>query len=343
MPTEATIRRNINLDIIKGISCFLVVFYHCPIPGKFGELLIYAFRFPVPCFAMITGFFLYRADGGRLLKQSRHLLFLILGSEVFYGVYRLIRFFVLKEGEGISDWFWSLDVTSRPLKVLLNGTLFCGPLWYLYASFWTLLLIYVLRKWRAFEKLWPFLIAGLLAVLVGGRYYYQNHFEDIQEKVWIFNNALFFILPMTLMGMELKKHEDKIRSFWTVRKASLLILAGCGLIVVEYLIHPKFMDFHISTFFISTGIMLLALTAKARTGKPWLLLAGVGRNLSVWIYILHPFFAGVFSIAGELTGRSESGLFAWIRVVMTLVLTTLTALLLYKLQARCKRRGKSQW
>lgn len=38
------------LFMLKGISCIIVVLLHCPLPGKIGEGIIYALRFPVPIF-----------------------------------------------------------------------------------------------------------------------------------------------------------------------------------------------------------------------------------------------------------------------------------------------------
>ena len=60
MNHETIAKREWQFDVLKCISCILVVLFHYPLPGVVGEIVIYAFRFPVPIFCMITGYFAYK-------------------------------------------------------------------------------------------------------------------------------------------------------------------------------------------------------------------------------------------------------------------------------------------
>ena len=62
--------RNWRFDFLKGISCVFVVFLHCRFPGVIGNLIIYAFRFPVPIFFMITGYYSYEKDRTWIFKRT---------------------------------------------------------------------------------------------------------------------------------------------------------------------------------------------------------------------------------------------------------------------------------
>lgn len=74
------------------------------------------------------------------------------------------------------------------------------------------------------------------------------------------------------------------------------------MIVVEYFFSKQYMDFHFSTMAVSVGIFSLAFVYRGDSAPLKMLLTYVGRELSMWIYLLHPFFAQLLSTVADHLG-----------------------------------------
>ena len=85
-------KRNYSIDILKTICCFLIIIIH--IPWNFKEEILPLTRCAVPCFFMISGFFLYQKDGIDLCKIKhtiKHRLYMTLPTN--YGIFTHIYMF----------------------------------------------------------------------------------------------------------------------------------------------------------------------------------------------------------------------------------------------------------
>ena len=49
--------RTEQIDVLKAICAFMVVYIHAPYPGPTGAYIISLFRIAVPIFFIITGFY----------------------------------------------------------------------------------------------------------------------------------------------------------------------------------------------------------------------------------------------------------------------------------------------
>ena len=56
--------------MLKGIACIVVILFHCPISGIVGDAIIYAVRFPIPVFLMISGYYGFRKKNYLNLNYS---------------------------------------------------------------------------------------------------------------------------------------------------------------------------------------------------------------------------------------------------------------------------------
>ena len=127
--------RNWRFDFLKGISCVFVVFLHCRFPGVIGNLIIYAFRFPVPIFFMITGYYSYEKDRTWIFKRTLGILKILLLTELLYGAWYMAA--ALFDNGSLSLYLRTLEGFRHPFRTILCGTVFNPTLWYLYAAFWT--------------------------------------------------------------------------------------------------------------------------------------------------------------------------------------------------------------
>jgi fucose 4-O-acetylase-like acetyltransferase len=287
--------RNWWFDYLKGIACIVVVLLHSPLPGIAGELVIYAFRFPVPIFFMISGYYSIRKSDGWICHKAGQLLKMLLLSECFYFIWYLVRCCLIEKQE-LTVAMCNITVFLHPIRTILCGSFFNGMLWYLYAIVWTYLLLILLRHFSLYRHCWfrVSLIVLLLGIQVIGRYHVQTC-SDINKYIWFFRNALTFGLPLTMLGGEIAEHESFIRERLSLTGNLLIIFAGNLMIVVEYLVSGIYMDFHASTCIISIGMFLLAFTYR---GEKMIWKSGIcyiGREFSMWIYLLQSFFLTLLS------------------------------------------------
>lgn len=302
-------KRNWQFDLLKGISCFFVVFLHCRFPGVVGDIIIYACRFPVPIFFMISGYYCYTKESAWIKRKAFDILKMLLLTELFYGLWNCLYTFFLGE-ISVTDYLDRLPVFTNPVRILLCGTLFNGTLWYLYTAFWTYCILYVFSRKNNEKNLQYILIPILLCLQIFGRFYWQNHY-DIQSDIYLFRNALLFGLPLTLYGTLLAKLENFIKEHVNWWKSVLIIVLGGLLMVMEYFISGQYMDFHLSTVFTSTGLFLLAMTYPFAETRLLQWISYIGHRLSMLIYLSHISFSSMLQLIAIKCGLESTPLFLW--------------------------------
>lgn len=330
-------KRNWQFDFLKGISCIFVVFLHCRFPGVIGDLIIYAFRFPVPIFFMITGYYSYGKERTWIFKRALGTLKMLLLTELFYGGWYVVM--TLLDNGSLSLYLSTLEGVQHPIRTLFCGTLFNPTLWYLYAAFWTYVIFYFLRTGR--QKNWSYvLIPVLLCGQIFGRFYWQNHY-DIDQAIYWFRSAFLFGLPMTLLGSLLAERAQWIKEKFSLFQAFLFTVLGGGIMVVEYFVSGQYMDFHLSTVFISVGLFVMAMTFPAAKPKGvFSAVAYIGCRLSMWIYLLHIWCSSVLERLRERIAGEYEGLFRWLRPILICLFACLAAFVINGIQDKLKNRGR---
>lgn len=108
-------KENKCLNFMKGISCLTVVLLHCRIPGIIGDSIIYAMRFPVSIFFMISSYFCYYKDTEWIKKAQLKILKLLLWVEA---IGRIVSFVFVDKS--VTEQIRKISLWSNPLR-----TLFC--------------------------------------------------------------------------------------------------------------------------------------------------------------------------------------------------------------------------
>lgn len=331
---QANIKRNWQFDFLKGICCIFVVFLHCRFPGVVGDIIIYACRFPVPIFFMISGYYCYAKDSTWIKRRAFGILKMLLLAELFYGLWNCLHAFL--SGEiGVTDYLNGLSVFAHPVQILLCGTLFNGVLWYLYAAFWTYCILYIFSRKKGIKNLQYILIPVLLGLQIFGRFYWQNHY-DIESDIYLFRNALLFGLPLTLYGSLLAKLKGFITERINWWKSILIIVLGGLLMVTEYFISGQYMDFHLSTVFISTGLFLLAMTYPFAETRLLQWVSYIGHRLSMMIYLSHIGISSIIHLIATKCGLEAAPLFLWGYPILVCACSGLFAFLVNRITEKRK-------
>lgn len=151
----------LSLYILKAVSAVLIVFIHLPGIGFEATVLQPLMRIGVPCFFMITGYFLI--DWESVLQSQRDNIFHQCSSSrrVIEQIYKVL---VLTVKINIIYWFllalkryvydcpiFSFDITSsndyiKLLRILFVGDVIDSVFWYLTSLWEALVVIYFLLK-----------------------------------------------------------------------------------------------------------------------------------------------------------------------------------------------------
>lgn len=220
-------KRNYSIDILKTICCFLIIIIH--LSWNFKEEILPLTRCAVPCFFMISGFFLYQKDGIELCKikkSIKHILHITLWASLL--------FFLWSECNNIArhNSFFIPPIRSVYSWLFCNNYPFSYHLWYLYAYIYVLLLILFVEKY----KKWNLLFLSIPILLSASILFYIFPFFNIQFPLPVFRNFMFIGLPFFTLGSLIKRNSATFTKF----KSSVLIwafviLSLCTLFEVEFL------------------------------------------------------------------------------------------------------------
>ena len=314
--------KNQYVNLLKGIACIIVIFLHCPFPGMLGEGIIYGLRFSVPVFFMISGYYSCAKSDGWVFEKGKYIFKLLVFSELFYGVWTFIKQCILK-GNSIEQVARSIFADKNIIEVIFCGTIFNGTLWYLYAMFWTWMILLALRKAKILDKCYIIMLL-LLGIQIFGRFYVQNHF-DINKWVFLFRNVLTFGLPFSLLGIWMSKQEEVLKEKIDLRKNICFIALGFVLIVVEFLVSGQYMDTHVSTIVISFGLFLYAIRMTKPVNKCYGVLVRIGGKWYTWIYLSHIFWVDLIDILYDRLGLTSHTVFGFMRPILVCILACICA------------------
>lgn len=324
-------RTNEGISLLRLICCVLVVFMHVGFPGLYGKIIPYACRFPVSVFFMISGFYSCQKSTIWMWKKALYILKLLLICEFFY--------FLLNEIIGLLQGKDLLETTKNNLSnkqwwmIPFSGTLFCGPLWYLYAMFWTWIL--AIGSKRFFQRAYPSttitISIVLLALALVLRYFFGG-----EANINYFRTGLLYGLPFFGLGMYLFWIEEQKVCPLSDKIALIIGGIGCALIICEYLIKPSMSDFKLSTVFTSVAVFCLA---KNHPSLPRLKrLIFIGDN-SMYIYLSHIAFRSVIGFCAEKVRVAETTWYAWLRPLLVVGLTVLFTIAVAMIRGRWKTSG----
>ncbi len=333
--------RNWKFDYIKGIACLIVVCLHCPLYGPIGDGIIYACRFSVPLFFMITGYYCESKSNEWILRKTKELIIKTLIAEAFYGVWKMFLALALDK-KSLSEFILNTAIVKKPLKLLFFGSMFNGVLWYLYAAIWAYLLIILLRKAKLIYKdaVCYILIIVTVCILVIGRFVAQNLWDEAFMTEWacLFCNALIFGLPMLLTGMLFSRHEEAIKASLSLKKNVLILAAGLAVMGEEFFLSRQYMDFHFSTYIISLAIFLFAFTYKKDSIVLKEKLSFVGQRLSLWIYLDHVFVNSVLFTIERLLDIVDNLIVAIVHPIVVIILSFVIALAIDRVKSKNMKR-----
>ena len=339
-----------SLDALKGIACLAVVLIHYNLPGDPGVIIKTVCRFAVPVFFCISGFFLVGEKpltDERVVGKLRHVLGILLGAGIFYALFTPLWYSLAQPGWDMLGFAYERMRAGKLVKLVIsNDPLVYAHLWFLMAlAYCYVFTLLVFPRGRGLKA------AGVLGLVLLTLYSLMQEFggvlgipvsvgiPGVEERVMIYNIFLFRALPFFLLGTALRRRQawaENLRVPTWVLLA--LIPAGCVLAVVERFALRE-SQFFLGSYVTVAAMFLLALRYPNGGGK---VLSYVGRELSMYVYILHIAVGKMFDLLASTFSLWQNPWFVYSRALLVMAGALLSALLLVQLKHWRRSKVKVQ-
>lgn len=293
--------RQYSIDSLKLICALLIILLHVPTPCH--DLYLPLTRCAVPIFFMISGYMLY-GDGmeKRIKKSINKILYIILWSSCLYACFNFVRY-----GFNTSTIIPSTEQIKEFL--FFNENPWGFHLWYLGAYLYVLVITYLLCHYKKYESVLVLIPFLLLTDLVFGKYsilFWGKEFNYLYVR-----NFLFVGLPYFMLGSYIRKKQEVFTC--SKKVAILLTILFCATTLFEkYLLVANginaIRDHYLSTTFLAISVFLLFVNYNQTKDN---MLSRIGRQYSLYIYLLHPICFILLESAISRTIHVESIVLAW--------------------------------
>lgn len=283
--------RKSEVDVLKCICSFAIVIIHTPFEGTAGTLLRIFSRVAVPIFFMISGYY-YTPDSKRINRQIKKIVCVIVFSHLLYFIFDIfmnhvahVNLYMFSKSESF------IKIISQ--IIIFNVSPAYTHLWYVLAYLYILILV----KWINLRHIssMPLLIISILLLLgnlILGKYSYCIFGQSMES--YISRNFLFTGIPFYLLGYLISKkngivpikNKAEARFFMLVFLILYVIEKGTLSLVGE----SNTGDIYIMSIVLAITIFLYTLYINAPATKNNIkgLIANIGNNYTLLIYIMHP-------------------------------------------------------
>ena len=283
-------QKNYYLNYWKGIACFGVVFVHTRFPiYEVDGVLQTLFRFTIPLFFMISGYFCYGKDGEivekKLPSKMQRIFWINLAGCLYYFIVQLAialfgdshgtiadlveRFHMMFNGKNMINW------------LVFNQDPFVNIMWFTSALLYCYILFWLINHYNLYR-----LAYGMIPVLIFIHFILGNVliFWGVEITKYYYRNFLLFGIPFFMMGNWLHKNQTVIMEKLTVRKCQCFLIVGLFLGVVEWFLVGR-RELYLGALMSVIGIFIWTLYQPEKNKDSFWV--KIGEEYSLYIYILH--------------------------------------------------------
>ncbi len=315
-------RYNSSIDFVKGIACIFVVFMHCEFPGLLGTIVQAVSRFCVPLFFMVSGYYCYKNEAitkNDSYRKVKHIGKITLYACLFYFCSYLIFQHI---SGGIS---LSLSFQQLYLWLLFNCPFWvAGQYWFLFALLYTYCFYFIFelngkRKWAYSFAAIMFVVYYLLAqgMHIAG-IYVPNHIY----RNWLVEGFAYFMLGHWIHENQSTVTTDNKTLYFVIIASTLLCLPE------RYLLGRDF-GVNICTLPQVVAIFVYAIYNPTRHQG---YIQQLGKNCSMYVYILHPAVWHTMEGLYRLTHMDNNNVALYLMPILVLAVTVLISIACYRVQ-----------
>lgn len=283
-------KQNYYLNFWKGIACFGVVFFHIRFPLYTLDGIVQSmFRFAIPLFFMISGYFCYGEDREyvekKLPAKAKRIFWINLGGCFLYFIIQLsIALFGNSHGS-IEDLIGRLHMMFNKEAMVnwlvFNEDPFIHIMWFTSALLYCYILFWIINHFDLYR-----LFYGLIPVLLGIHLVIGNGLAlfGIEITKCYYRNFLLFGLPFFMLGNWMHKHHSDIVEKFSTEKCKRMLWAGLILGVAEWFLIGRH-EVYIGSILVVMSAFTLSIHEPEKKENSFI--AKVGEKYSLFIYIVH--------------------------------------------------------
>lgn len=275
--------RNYSIDTLKFICAILVIYIHTPQPEIWDTYITPIIRCAVPIFFMISGYYTYGKNNlnDAIKKRIIYMLKIFAWSFLLYAT----CFIVVNKKDSLEHQ----QILYSHKFLLFQAIPYGMHLWYLHAYIYVLIILLIVEKFNLYKWLFHATPILLITALIIGKY--SDYFGGKELHIHT-RNFLFTGLPFFAIGMIIKQCKKLPNQYITIILCLISYIVG-----IFEVIHAKGGgDWYASTIILSTSIFILFLNTKQTRDN---IFSKIGREDSLYIYLLHFLFAIFISIVGK--------------------------------------------
>ncbi len=284
-------KKNVTVDLVKGVACIFVILIHCRFPGALGDYIAAIARFAVPFFALVTGYYSYDADRGRCIAKTKAGLkktgILIASGIMISAIFNSIASIV--QGSGMLDWlFPNLTLKNAAKFILFNRLLFVSwSIWYLFALLYVYLVYILLLKLnlvRFSYRLAPLLLFCNIII------------QEVLDFPWyVAGNFLFTVLPFFLIG----RWVNEKGAFPSRKLMYCILITSTSMVLFEQFMLGE-SALYIGTIGVALTVFILAKDDELAENTCAGYVGWLGRYYSMPVYLCH---CGIIQVLNALIER----------------------------------------
>lgn len=283
-------QRNYYLNFWKGIACFGVVFCHTRLPFYTLDGMIQSmFRFTIPLFFMVSGYFCYGEDRELIEKKLpakiKRIFWLNFVGCLYYFIMQLaIAVFGDSHGsmaDVIERFHMMFNKETMINWLVFNQDPFVNIMWFTSALLYCYLLFWLFNHFNLYR-----LCYGLIPVLLVVHLALGNVLVlfGIQIPIVYYRNFLLFGLPFFALGNWLHKHQDCILEKLSKKKCQFILVLGLILGAGEWFMVGR-REMYLGALLVVACMFVLSLHQPEKKKDSFI--TKIGTEYSLFIYIVH--------------------------------------------------------
>lgn len=281
-------KQNYYLNFWKGIACFGVVFFHTRFPVyHLDGVLQTMFRFAVPLFFMISGYFCYKEDRNlvekKLPAKMKRIFWINFVGCLGYFLMQ-IAIALLGDSHGsVEDLIARIHTMFNKETMIkwlvFNEDPFIHIMWFTSALLYCYLLFWVVNHFNLYQ-----LGYGLIPVFIVVHFLFGNVLIAMEiEKVY-YRNFLLFGFPFFMLGNWLCKNRSKVLEKVNEKKGYTVLVCGVLLGFLEWFLLGRH-EMYFGTLLVLAGIFTLSMKFPEKKEKSFI--TKIGNEYSLFIYVTH--------------------------------------------------------
>lgn len=278
--------RNLGLDAMRLLCAFFVVCIHTSTPWDTEPIT----RLAVPCFFMLSGFYLYGGDvQSKIVKSLKKTAVIFLYSSLFFILYRFaLQYFFHAPGPFFTPkWAAFMLFAGRTEMIAFH-------LWYLLAFIQTLIFAYFVNKFNLWKPTWiavPFIIIATLVLGCYNHYLLDINLSFGETRNWITFGLVFVFIGALMRKNIYKIDNSRLLSNNVFNACMIAVFAATSIIELRLIRYDGyiFKDIFASTY--PLAIFTFLFFKNIKSNSKWLAItARLAKEHSLNIYIMHLIF-----------------------------------------------------